>query len=342
MNPKRVSGIYRSKEFLNSSVKDQNPNVILELYEQGERGRTLGVKDSSEIDGNLLFKLKEAGYVWNTLDRCSDRGRALDLSLLNPITGKPMIGSSSGTAINILYGLNDLGIGTDGGGSVLAPAIGLNLYSCLCSGIGLKGTTEKKSTDNISFVPGIGFISGYFQEIKKVSQLFLSGVEDDPLEKIKISLESGMEKYLTQEFKEKTGSYKTLQEVEINERDIMIPYLEEIFKGSDIFIYLEKNIEVEGTGDTVFGSMGEKTLSMQNLAGKKFIKVLNMIEATAITIPTESLGTAIVIVGKKGEKQFKKILEIGELLNREYRPPLYRRYFLDYPLAKIDSRVFKI
>ncbi len=42
-----------------------------------------------------------------------------------------------------LYGLNTIGMGTDGGGSVLGPAIGLNLYSVLLSGIGIKEEAEK-------------------------------------------------------------------------------------------------------------------------------------------------------------------------------------------------------
>ena len=50
------------------------------------------------------------------------------MQLMNPLTGKPMTGSSSGTALNVFYRINDLGVGTDGGGSVLAPAAALNLY----------------------------------------------------------------------------------------------------------------------------------------------------------------------------------------------------------------------
>lgn len=57
---------------------------------------------------------------------------------------KNFIGKTvSGTAINVLYGLTTIGIGTDGGGSVLGPAISLNLYSVLLSGTGLKGKNKK-------------------------------------------------------------------------------------------------------------------------------------------------------------------------------------------------------
>lgn len=50
----------------------------------------------------------------------------MDMQLANPLTGHSMTGSSSGTALNVFYRINDIGIGSDGGGSVLAPAAALN------------------------------------------------------------------------------------------------------------------------------------------------------------------------------------------------------------------------
>ena len=135
MDLKALSGVQRTKEFLGKSVKKQNPNIILDMFRENSNCKTFGVKDTSEISDKVIKKLLEEGYSWNTVDSYTDRGRAVDLNLLNPITGKLMIGSSSGTAINVLYGLNTVGVGTDGGGSVLGPAIGLNLYSALLSGV---------------------------------------------------------------------------------------------------------------------------------------------------------------------------------------------------------------
>ena len=65
----------------------------------------------------------------HTLDRKALGGRAVDAALVNPLTLRAMTGSSSGTALNVLYHINDLGLGTDGGGSVLAPAASVNLYA---------------------------------------------------------------------------------------------------------------------------------------------------------------------------------------------------------------------
>ena len=42
-----------------------------------------------------------------------------------------MTGSSSGSCINILLGINDFALGTDGGGSVLGPAMSTGLYSIM-------------------------------------------------------------------------------------------------------------------------------------------------------------------------------------------------------------------
>ncbi|MGL5099687.1 MAG: hypothetical protein ACRC6B_06590 [Fusobacteriaceae bacterium] len=341
MNLKRVSGIKRAENFLGSSVISQNPNAILELWNLGKEGRCFGVKDSSEIPVEIIDKLIENSYLWNTLDSSSDRGRALDLKLLNPITGKPMIGSSSGTAINVLYGINDVGIGTDGGGSVLAPAIGVNLYSCLCSGIGLKGINEKKSTDNLNFVPGIGFMAGEFRELIRAVKNFTEDEEKEDGVQMKIAIEKGVEIYLTQDFKRKNRVCQLPEFPGGSSRDKMIEYLKGIFQEHEIIIYLETNIELEGTGDTVLGCMGVKAGEIQKKSGKRFIKVLNMIDASALTIPTGEIGSAIVIAGRKGKKAFQKILEIGEELNREYRPELYKKYFLNYPLAKIDTRGFR-
>lgn len=341
MDLKRISGIKRVDNFLGNSVISQNPNVILELWSLDQEGRVFGVKNSCEIGADLIEKLKSNGYVWNTLDSSSDRGRALDLKLLNPITGKLMVGSSSGTAINVLYGLNDIGVGTDGGGSVLAPAISLNLYSALCSGIGLKGVTEKKSTDNLSFTPGIGFIAGEFKELERVAELFIDN-ECEKYKDEKILITDEIEKFLTEDFKNSYPKYEStyVDGAKLNSREEMIQEVNNLFDKSEIFIYLEKNIELEGIGDTVFGCMGEDAAEIQKKSGKGFLKILNMVDASALTIPTKAIGTSIVIVGKKGMKNFREIFRIGKLLNKEYRPELYRRYFLNYPLSKIDDRNF--
>ena len=338
MDLKALSGVQRTKKFLGKSVKKQNPNIILDMFRKNSNCKTFGVKDTSEISDKVIKKLLEEGYSWNTVDSYTDRGRAVDLNLLNPITGKLMIGSSSGTAINVLYGLNTVGLGTDGGGSVLGPAIGLNLYSALLSGVGIKGKTGKKSTDSIEFTPGVGFITQDFLQLEKVCEIFLTKPQESAKKCCVMDLENESYKKLNEKYEVNILELKEKP----YKRGEMIEFLKDIFKIHSAFIYLEKDVELNGLGDSVFGVMGEKASKIQRDSNKGFLKVLNMLDCSAITIPTGDIGSAIVVVVPKGERYLKSLLDISNILNEDKRPKLYREYFLNYPLKEIDNRDFKI
>lgn len=345
MNIKILSGIYRTNEFIGKSVKEQNPNVILDLFKiDCKNWKTFGVKNTSQIDNSIIQIFLNNDYVWNTLDNSSDRGRAIDIKLINPISGKVMSGSSSGSAINVLYGLNTIAIATDGGGSVLAPAISLNLYSILLSGIGLKGSLKRKSTDNIDFVPGIGIIAQNFEDIFNAAKLFLKdNINSDVSKKLNILLTSEIDCSIINNInKLKNYELNIREDKDLFSREDLILELNNIFSSYDIFIYLERDIDIEGIGDSVFGMMGEKALSIQKKSNKKYIKVLNMLNCTALSIPTGELGTSIVIAAKEGNDGLYNILEIAKLINQEFRPKLFIDYFLDYPLKDKDNRLFKI
>lgn len=338
MDLKALSGVQRTKEFLGKSVKKQNPNIILDMFRENSNCKTFGVKDTSEISDKVIKKLLEEGYSWNTIDNYTDRGRAVDLNLLNPITGKLMIGSSSGTAINVLYGLNTVGVGTDGGGSVLGPAIGLNLYSALLSGVGIKGKTNKKSTDSIEFTPGVGFITQDFLQLEKVCEIFLTESQEIIKKCCVMDLENESYKKLNKKYEVNILELKEKP----YKRDEMIEFLKDIFKTYSAFVYSEKDVELNGLGDSVFGVMGEKASKIQRDSNKGFLKVLNMLDCSAITIPTGDIGSAIVVVVPKGERYLKSLLDISKVLSENKRPKLYREYFLNYPLKEIDNRDFKI
>ena len=342
MNIKILSGIYRTNEFIGKSVKEQNPNVILDLFKiDCEKWKTFGVKNTSQIENSIIQIFLNNDYVWNTLDNSSDRGRAIDLRLINPISGKVMSGSSSGSAINVLYGLNTISIATDGGGSVLAPAISLNLYSILLSGIGLKGSLKKKSTDNIDFAAGIGIIAQNFEDIFNAAKLFLKdNINSDVSKKLNILLTSEIDYSIINKLKNYELNIR--EDKDLFSREDLILELNNIFYSYDIFIYLERDIDIEGIGDSVFGMMGEKTLSIQKKSNKKYIKVLNMLNCTALSIPTRELGTSIVIAAKEGNEGLYNILEIAKIINQEFRPQIFIDYFLDYPLKDKDNRLFKI
>lgn len=342
MNKKVLAGIYRSGNFIGKSIKEQNPNVLLELFNiASNKWKTFGIKNTSQISNEIIKKFIKNDYVWNTLDISSDRGRATDIRLTNPITGKPMVGSSSGTAINVLYGLNTIGIGTDGGGSILLPAISLNLYSILLSGIGVKGIKEKKSTDNIPFIPGIGIIAQNFKDLYEASALFLEKRNFNKNIKISIDALLSNTNYIKK--------LKNIYDLEIINTDKKLFYredlileLKEIFYKYDIFIYLEEDIEVEGMGDSLLGIFGKKALDIQKKSNKRYAKIANILNCTALNIPTSNLGTSIVIIAKESKENLSYVLDIAKILNKEYRPSLFINYFLNYPLNNIDNKLFSI
>ena len=161
--------LYRSVISINKNLEEEAENKEKDYL-------TFGVKNTVDIPISLVDKLREnSKYLFATIDKMSHLGRSIDTDLINPLTYRCMTGSSSGTAVNILKGINDFGIGTDGGGSVLAPAISTNLYSFIGSGVGLVTGKEGLSTDSISFTGGIGVISKSF--------FILKGVAEDILEK---------------------------------------------------------------------------------------------------------------------------------------------------------------
>ena len=121
----------------------------------------VGIKNVRSIPNTLMHKLEPAGFTLHTIDKKSQlAGRAVDTQLINPISGRYMSGSSSGTAINVFAGINDLGIGNDGGGSVLAPAISLNIISFISKRIEADRPQHlKPNTDNITVGNSIGFMA---------------------------------------------------------------------------------------------------------------------------------------------------------------------------------------
>lgn len=153
------------------SVEHVYPQAI-RAAERFEQVRYVGVKNVAPIPSELLRILRKHGYELHTLDRCSVNGRAVDMMLKNPLTGRPMTGSSSGTAINVFTGINDLGIGTDGGGSVLAPAMSLQCYGFISPLLRREHMKkyEKKSTDGLCFTPSLGFIARELEVIREAAQ----------------------------------------------------------------------------------------------------------------------------------------------------------------------------
>ncbi|MBV7509456.1 amidase [Bacillus sp. sid0103] len=158
------------------SVEKVFPQVISQ-FSNGEV-KYIGMKNKNQIPYSLIEKLEKKGYVLHTIDKASIGGRARDIHMLNPISGLPMTGSPSGTAVNVLLGISDLGIGTNGGDSVLAPALSVNLYGFVSPLIESDHVKQFQSvsTDSIPFSVSIGFITREFHEIKRAISCTISEV----------------------------------------------------------------------------------------------------------------------------------------------------------------------
>ncbi|MDY0404792.1 hypothetical protein P5G51_004705 [Virgibacillus sp. 179-BFC.A HS] len=110
-----------AKMELGKSVIQINPNIIDAVKEKNEQILYFGVKNTDQIPSMIIEKIRSnPNYAWLTIDKASHNGRAIDTDLMNPVTYRAMTGSSSGGPINILKGIIDFAIGTDGGVPSLA------------------------------------------------------------------------------------------------------------------------------------------------------------------------------------------------------------------------------
>lgn len=293
-----------------------------------EDGYYLGVKNSLRLTDEMETRLNQCSYYLHTRDKYSLGGRAIDIDLKNPITGLPMTGSSSGTAINVFLGINDIGMGTDGGGSVLAPAISLNLFSLidpLLFRAERKIENEKISTDGISFMPSIGLISRNLNLLRK---LYLGlRVLEDSNRKVKILVD---DENICNLLKDENVEFSSLEGKYDNERIALIETTKRLFEKYDVIVSKEGPVDLNGFGDTVFGHFDDKTKKIQVAAKKGFLRIANMANCFALTVPSSELSTAYVILcDSNNVSAIRKSFIIAESLYRE-NDELSERYFLNY------------
>ena len=291
-------------------------------------GYYFGVKISLYLTNEMEEKLNQCSYYLHTRDQSSLGGRAIDINLKNPITGLPMTGSSSGTAINVFLGINDIGIGTDGGGSVLAPAVSLNLFSVIDPLLFYeerKKENEKVSTDGISFMPSIGLIS---KNLKLLRELYLNlrALENSNREtKILVDDEN-----ICNLLKDENLEVSSFEGKYDNERLALIETAKRLLEKYDIIVSKEGPVDLNGFGDTVFGHFDDKTKKIQVAANKGFLRIANMANCFALTVPSGELSTAYVILcDSNNVSAIRKSFLIAESLYRE-NDALSERYFLNY------------
>ncbi|GBU10393.1 hypothetical protein AwErysi_00090 [Erysipelotrichaceae bacterium] len=280
-----------------------------------------GAKNTAALKP-LISKLQGNAYFYHTIDALADNGRAIDIKLRNPLTDRAMSGSSSGSAINVFYGINDIGIGSDGGGSVLAPAMSLNLFSLISPLLPIT-QLDKISTDGIKFAPVAGIIAHNFKHfIQTVEYLLL---EKKPKPKAKISI-------LCQENFTKLDGDSNFQVTKMpfpdinGPRAILIAWCTQKLKLYDIIISEEGPIDCLEYGDTLQGIFSEKNTKEQQKAGKGLLRIVAMSKATAITIPKLAKAEGYVLIANSTPRDIYNLLEVGKIVEQPF-PEIIKKYF---------------
>lgn len=284
----------------------------------------LGVKNVKGIPGAFIRSLELTGkYRLHTLDKSAWGGRAIDLNLLNPITGRYMTGSSSGTAINVFLGMNDIGIGLDGGGSVIAPAMSLNLVGFISPLIDaeMMSMQNRQSTDGIMFTPSIGYMTVTLSPMIEIIRSTI-GVESNTLNPVVFTATSDRSDYAF-------NTHRIEFPDVLGQRLPLIAFLEKTLPKCDVLISQEGPIDLEGFGDTVYGHFDHRTHAEQRKAQKGLLRVVNMAHATAITIPQTSLSVGYLLICESIPHKIGALLDLAaklevkqdELISRYFRSP---------------------
>ena len=302
---------------------------VSELFESGLNAHYIGVKNTDVISNDFRQHMNKDIFIVHTLDALSQSGRAVDIGQINPITGRYMTGSSSGTALNVFYNINDIGIGTDGGGSVLAPALSLNLYAMISPLIDQQALRKhsKVSTDGIVFTPSIGFIS---KELSLIQSILERCIDVTKADKKRISFAPSPHRrhtYLNEKWsKLKLSEHKTTVSYDGLHRQHLIEDLQTFDFESKILVTCEGAIDTETYGDSVMGHYDVFTQNEQSQGGKYYLKVVNMLNLSAVVVPSEHHATGFLVICTSTPPAIWQALQIATQLQFE-RSQLEARYF---------------
>jgi hypothetical protein len=348
MNEALRRALVIAQQNLGRSVVQINPSVLVEVENKDPQFYRFGIKNTADIPNEFIDKLCNSPHnLLLTVDKMSDLGRSIDQDLINPLTYRCMTGSTSGGAINIIKGINDFALGTDGGGSVLAPALSCGLYSFIGSGIGWTAGKISHSTESISFHAGIGVIANRFECIKDVIETVTCeplGEWDEKItiavpEKGNVLLPDGAElntvlmEYLRPVFGDSQIRLVDYRFRNYYSRNDNITDIKNIFENhlADVILSFEGPIDIYGYGETIPGCFDGKTgVEITKNSGKGLIKAANICECTAFTIPSSRFASGFVICAPKGRKSAEKAYTMAKKVNSmSLLPEIFTRYFID-------------
>ncbi len=293
---------------------------VVKAFDVQEDKILVGIKNVSSIPNTLMHKLENYGFMLHTIDKKSTlAGRAVDTDLINPITGGYMSGSSSGTALNVFAGINDLGIGNDGGGSVLVPAMCVNVTGFISKLIEKDRQQKlKPNTDGMVAGNSLGFIV-------RDRDILLKAIKDV------LNLESDSSYGLVYSDRNYLGiNSEIVALIDDNaDRKELVPFLSDLLSKCDVLIKQEGPVDLYGFGDSLFGHFDARTKEIQRMANKGYARVCNICGATALCVPGRELGVSTLLICESKEEKIKKLLKAYEYIE-DVHDELIERYFLDY------------
>lgn len=329
---------------LGRSVIAVNPRAAALATRKSPGYACVGVKDTVDIPGELLKRLFSLpGYLPLTVDRMSDMGRSVDTELVNPLTYRPMTGSTSGGAVNVLKGIDDLCVGTDGGGSVLAPALASSLYALMGKGVGLACGEASKSTDGLGFVAGVGFIGRSLELVVQAAQ-DMSGVrfaEGKAPSKVHVpargcALLPGGEDMFDRVagYAEQAGLVvEPLEFEDIYDRRRTVRQLRDLWSddATACVLTFEGPIDVFSSDETIpLSFIGPAVEQVAGVRSKAVCKAVNIAGGTGICVPTPFLASGLLVSCGAGVEAASGAVRVAERLDESIElPASLTRYFLD-------------
>ncbi|UFU00245.1 hypothetical protein KO561_04640 [Radiobacillus kanasensis] len=333
---------------LGRSVVAVNPDILEELIAKKSNVLLFGIKDTNQISRTIINRFKDnPSFAWLTIDKAANKGRAIDTDLTNPLTYRVMTGSTSGGPINILKGINDFAIGTDGGGSVLAPAISCQLPSVIGAGVELLVKDKKVSADGLPFLGSIGVIAKSISLLRKSMECMLvkslTPIRMDLLRIVipkqgsvlcpdRVDMHDKVIKHLAA-IKDQNLEVIEVDMYGIEDRRIGLEVITKCFEElqADIIITSEGPVDVYGYGETIPQKFKDPGLELTKNHGKYLIRAANMSQTTAITIPTETLASGLVLIARKGLEHCRYAFELAQKLEDSINlPEVWQRYVLEH------------
>lgn len=334
-----------ARRALGRSVVAINPRAQEEAAEKIAGFISVGIKDTATIPMTLLDMVRGAPRcLVLTVDRMSDMGRSVDTELTNPLTYRPMTGSTSGGAINVLKGINDACVGTDGGGSILAPAAAASLYSFMGKGLGLIADGGI-STDGINYTSGIGFIGNSLSCVMLLAEIVTGEHLGDgaPGGKVVVpeegcatlpdgtDMHNRLEPWVNQ--LDEAWDVVPWRFSNIYERiDAVndLRHIERKLPGACV-LTLEGPIDLLGPDETIPRCFGRHTAGLiARYRSKALVKAVNMAGWSGVGIPTDELASGLLVSCGPGVGPIRRALALAKELDALTElPDLLVRYFLN-------------